>query len=87
MLFEDAGISPAFWTIEFGNYRIAIVQADSVDAILIAVQRADSAIGLPADTIDGIQNLMRVERAEGNGCVVLVYDYYSIRSINVAICL
>ena len=87
VLFQDAGIAPAPRSIEFGNNRLAIGQTEGVNTIFVAVQRTDSTIGLPADIVNGIQDLVRVERAEGNGCVVLVYANYSIRSINVAICL
>jgi len=87
VLLMDAGIAPTAWPIELGNDRAAVIQTNSVNPIFVAVQCADTPICRPANSIYGVQNLMRIERLEGNGSFMLVYDNYSIRSINVAICL
>ena len=65
MFFQNRRIRPAVWTVEFGNYRWLVFNADLIDAVLIAVQGKEPAVDLESLRLNGIQNDFRGEGIVG----------------------
>jgi hypothetical protein len=67
VLFLNLRIAPAARTVELGDNGVRILDADLVDAVLVAVQRQQTPIGQQAGGVDGLQHGIRVEPVIGGG--------------------
>jgi len=55
VLLEDCRIAPAPRAVELGDHRQRILEADLVDAVLVAVEGQQLAAAAPASGLDGIE--------------------------------
>jgi len=62
---EDGVIAPAPRAVELGHHRRAILAADLVDPVLVAVQGQQAAVAIDADALQGVEHAVRVESGEG----------------------
>ena len=56
VLFEDLGVAPAARPVELGDQRLVILDAELVDAVLVAVQRLQPAVGAQARALQRIEH-------------------------------
>src|SRR6267378_7571345 len=56
MLFRDLPRAPAAGAVELEHHRAAVVQPDLVDAVLIAVEREQPAVGAEAGAVAGVEH-------------------------------
>ncbi len=63
----NRGIGPAARTIEFGDHRLAILDADLIHPILVAVERQHPAVAAMAHRLDRIQD--GLGRKRGIRCI------------------
>ena len=61
MLLADGRIAPAVRPIELGDQRLAILDADLIHPILIAVERQHPAVAAIAERLDCVQYGLRRE--------------------------
>lgn len=64
MFFQNGLVTPALGAIEFRDNTGAVVQANLIDPVFIAVQRGNSSIRVPSGSVNRIQNLMWVQLLE-----------------------
>ncbi len=65
MLFQNRRIRPALRPVELGNQRRAVVHANLINAILVAVQGEQTTVAAQADCIKRIENQVRRQRGKG----------------------
>ena len=63
----NRGIGPAARTIKFGDQWLAVLDADLIHPILVAVERQHPAVAAMADRLDRIQH--RLGRKRGIRCI------------------
>src|SRR4029077_12150529 len=78
VLFEDRGIAQSFGTIELGDDLAAVVQADLVDAVFVAVEREQVAVAAESERLDGGENEIR-RQIRVRSVVDLSHDAYDLR--------
>ena len=69
VFFQYRLIAPAARTVELGDHTAAIFHTYGIDAVFVAVERVDTSVSTPADTVDGVQYLDRIKRLKGERCV------------------
>jgi hypothetical protein len=67
VLFENGFVGPAIGPVELGNQRLLFIDADLIDAVLIAVERENTGVGDKADALDGVQHQVRCKCCERVG--------------------
>lgn len=60
----DGLVGPAAGPVELGHQRRAALDADAVDAVLVAVERQHAAVGEQAERLDRVEDAVRVEPGE-----------------------
>ncbi len=61
VLFQDGGIAPAPRSVELGDDGRGVIDADLIDAVLVAVQCEQAPIGQESDALHRIQHEIRGE--------------------------
>ena len=59
VLFEDGFVGPALRSVEFGDQRFRVFDADLVHAIFVAVERKHAGIAQETDAFDGVEHQIR----------------------------
>lgn len=59
VFFEDGFVGPALGTVELGDQRFAIFDADLVHAIFIAVERQNAGVAEKTDAFYGVEDQIR----------------------------
>ena len=67
VFFQDGGVAPAFGAIELDHHRRRILHAHLVDAVLVAVQRQQAAVGLEAGAVERVERAVGRQRGIGVG--------------------
>ena len=65
MLFEDLRVAPATRAIELGDQRVAVFDADLINAVLVGVEGQDAAIAAMAQGLDRVHDEVRRQVLEG----------------------
>jgi hypothetical protein len=68
VFFADLRIAPACRTVELEHPQFAVIVAQLVDAILVAVQSEQAAGRSEANALRGREYGTRIKRVEGRGC-------------------
>ena len=55
VFFEDGFVGPAVWSIELGDQRLAVFDADLIDAVLITVQRQNAGVAEKTNAFDSVE--------------------------------
>ena len=56
VFFEDGFVGPALRTVELGDQRFGVFDADLIDAVFVAVERENARIAEETDAFDGIEH-------------------------------
>ena len=65
MLFQDLLVAPAAGTVELGDHGFVVLDADLVNAVLVAVQRQQAAVRQQAHGFHGPDDGIRPEAIVG----------------------
>jgi hypothetical protein len=64
VFFEYGIVTPAAGPIKLRDDRFIIFDSDLIDAVLIAVEREESAVAAKAEALDGRQNVIWLKLCE-----------------------
>jgi hypothetical protein len=69
VLLEDGGVAPAFGAVELDHHRGRVLDPHLVDAVLVAVERQQAAVGLEAGAVERVERAVGGQRGIGVGRV------------------